>query len=234
MIWQLRNVSRKLESDLLATKKRCAELVEQCNALKKGREESVSLIVYHWALIFFVVVMTFSALFHLYLEGWKRGGFRWAKICWAEAQRTEGQLNLIGHCAFLKFDIFIWMWLHYLIVLYNRKNWHNMLITILQLSKQWVWSAKSSYLIYYCVVKKGKPLDLSVLPLDFSDFSASWVTCKNIWLFQCGIVDCGRKSYWSCIFSCQQMDRWKSFTCFIFLLVTKIRILKEINFVFQY
>ncbi|XP_057250919.1 meiotic nuclear division protein 1 homolog isoform X3 [Beta vulgaris subsp. vulgaris] len=37
---QLRNVSRKLESDLHASKKRYAELVEQCNALKKGREES--------------------------------------------------------------------------------------------------------------------------------------------------------------------------------------------------
>lgn len=37
---QLRNVSRKLESDLQTSKKRCAELGEQCNALKKGREES--------------------------------------------------------------------------------------------------------------------------------------------------------------------------------------------------
>ncbi|KAL2902014.1 Meiotic nuclear division protein 1-like protein [Bienertia sinuspersici] len=37
---QLRNVSRKLESDLNASKKRYAELVEQCNDLKKGREES--------------------------------------------------------------------------------------------------------------------------------------------------------------------------------------------------
>ncbi|XP_021753893.1 meiotic nuclear division protein 1 homolog isoform X1 [Chenopodium quinoa] len=37
---QLRNVSRKLESDLHASKKRYAELVEQCAALKKGREES--------------------------------------------------------------------------------------------------------------------------------------------------------------------------------------------------
>ncbi|KAI9192352.1 hypothetical protein LWI28_021607 [Acer negundo] len=37
---QLRNVSRKLDSDLQSSKKRHAELVDQCNALKKGREES--------------------------------------------------------------------------------------------------------------------------------------------------------------------------------------------------
>ncbi|GAB4838952.1 Meiotic nuclear division protein 1 [Ancistrocladus abbreviatus] len=37
---QLRNVQHKLESDLQSSKKRYAELVEQCNALKKGREES--------------------------------------------------------------------------------------------------------------------------------------------------------------------------------------------------
>ncbi|KAL9242602.1 hypothetical protein vseg_016588 [Gypsophila vaccaria] len=37
---QLRNVSRKLESDLQTSKKRYAEMVDQCNALKKGREDS--------------------------------------------------------------------------------------------------------------------------------------------------------------------------------------------------
>ncbi|GAB2292461.1 Meiotic nuclear division protein 1 [Dionaea muscipula] len=37
---QLRNVRGKLESELQSSKKRFAELVEQCNALKKGREES--------------------------------------------------------------------------------------------------------------------------------------------------------------------------------------------------
>lgn len=37
---QLRNVYRKLESDLQGSKKRMAELVEQCDALKKGREDS--------------------------------------------------------------------------------------------------------------------------------------------------------------------------------------------------
>ncbi|KAG8656987.1 meiotic nuclear division protein 1 homolog [Manihot esculenta] len=37
---QLRNVHRKLESDLQSRKKRHAELVDQCDALKKGREES--------------------------------------------------------------------------------------------------------------------------------------------------------------------------------------------------
>ncbi|KAJ0030263.1 hypothetical protein Pint_13326 [Pistacia integerrima] len=37
---QLRNVYRKLESDLQSSKKRFAELVDQCDALKKGREES--------------------------------------------------------------------------------------------------------------------------------------------------------------------------------------------------
>ncbi|GLT79035.1 hypothetical protein SLA2020_505450 [Shorea laevis] len=37
---QLRNVYQKLESDLHSSKKRHAELVDQCNALKKGREES--------------------------------------------------------------------------------------------------------------------------------------------------------------------------------------------------
>ncbi|KAK6944878.1 Leucine zipper with capping helix domain [Dillenia turbinata] len=37
---QLRNVCRKLDSDLQSSKKRLAELVEQCNDLKKGREKS--------------------------------------------------------------------------------------------------------------------------------------------------------------------------------------------------
>ncbi|XP_031258070.1 meiotic nuclear division protein 1 homolog [Pistacia vera] len=37
---QLRNVYRKLESDLQSSKKRFGELVDQCDALKKGREES--------------------------------------------------------------------------------------------------------------------------------------------------------------------------------------------------
>ncbi|KAH9615739.1 hypothetical protein KSS87_007503 [Heliosperma pusillum] len=37
---QLRNVSQKLESDLQTSKKRYVELVDQCNALKKGREDS--------------------------------------------------------------------------------------------------------------------------------------------------------------------------------------------------
>ncbi|XP_011008898.1 PREDICTED: meiotic nuclear division protein 1 homolog [Populus euphratica] len=37
---QLRTVHRKLDSDLQSSKKRHAELVDQCDALKKGREES--------------------------------------------------------------------------------------------------------------------------------------------------------------------------------------------------
>ncbi|XP_044472324.1 meiotic nuclear division protein 1 homolog [Mangifera indica] len=37
---QLRNVYQKLESDLQSSKKRFEELVDQCDALKKGREES--------------------------------------------------------------------------------------------------------------------------------------------------------------------------------------------------
>ncbi|KAI4380382.1 hypothetical protein MLD38_006580 [Melastoma candidum] len=36
---QLRNVRRKLESDIQASKKRLAEVVDQCISLKKGREE---------------------------------------------------------------------------------------------------------------------------------------------------------------------------------------------------
>ncbi|KAM1178608.1 hypothetical protein ACFX13_018218 [Malus domestica] len=37
---QLRNVYSRLESDLKSSKKRHAELIDQCNALKKGREDS--------------------------------------------------------------------------------------------------------------------------------------------------------------------------------------------------
>ena len=40
----MRTVCRKLDSDLQSSKKRHAELVDQCDALKKGREESVSLL----------------------------------------------------------------------------------------------------------------------------------------------------------------------------------------------
>ncbi|PHU08158.1 Meiotic nuclear division protein 1 -like protein [Capsicum chinense] len=39
---QLRTLYRKLETDLQTNQKRHTELVEQCNALKKGHEESVS------------------------------------------------------------------------------------------------------------------------------------------------------------------------------------------------
>ena len=41
---QLRNVYRKLESDVQSGKKRFQDLVEQCDSLKKGREESVSVL----------------------------------------------------------------------------------------------------------------------------------------------------------------------------------------------
>ncbi|KAL8234829.1 hypothetical protein R6Q59_020929 [Mikania micrantha] len=37
---QLRNISKKLESELESSKKRHVELVEQCQSLKKGREDS--------------------------------------------------------------------------------------------------------------------------------------------------------------------------------------------------
>ncbi|KAL3744824.1 hypothetical protein ACJRO7_014002 [Eucalyptus globulus] len=37
---KLRNVYQKLESDVQSSKRRLAELADQCNALKKGREES--------------------------------------------------------------------------------------------------------------------------------------------------------------------------------------------------
>ncbi|KAL6974504.1 Meiotic nuclear division protein 1 [Sarracenia purpurea var. burkii] len=40
---QLRNVYRKLEADLQSSEKRFAELVEQREALKKGREDSVGI-----------------------------------------------------------------------------------------------------------------------------------------------------------------------------------------------
>lgn len=39
---QLRNIRKKLDSDIQSSEKRHAELIDQCNALKKGREESVS------------------------------------------------------------------------------------------------------------------------------------------------------------------------------------------------
>lgn len=42
LVDQLRNVYHKLESDLQSSKKRLVELVDQCDALKRGREESVS------------------------------------------------------------------------------------------------------------------------------------------------------------------------------------------------
>lgn len=41
---QLRSIRQKLESDLQGSNKRLAELVDQCEALKKGREESVSIL----------------------------------------------------------------------------------------------------------------------------------------------------------------------------------------------
>ncbi|KAL0333813.1 UNVERIFIED_CONTAM: Meiotic nuclear division protein 1 [Sesamum angustifolium] len=40
LVNQLRNIHRKLDSDLESSKKRYTELIDQCNALKKGREES--------------------------------------------------------------------------------------------------------------------------------------------------------------------------------------------------
>ncbi|KAL8189042.1 hypothetical protein R6Q57_029303 [Mikania cordata] len=41
---QLRNISKKLESELESSKKRHVELVEQCESLKKGREDSRKLL----------------------------------------------------------------------------------------------------------------------------------------------------------------------------------------------
>ncbi|KAL3829954.1 hypothetical protein ACJIZ3_018756 [Penstemon smallii] len=37
---QLRNIQKKLDSDLQSCKKRYVEVIDQCNVLKKGREES--------------------------------------------------------------------------------------------------------------------------------------------------------------------------------------------------
>nr|GEZ71126.1 meiotic nuclear division protein 1 homolog [Tanacetum cinerariifolium] len=42
---QLRNVSKRLESELQSRKKRHIELVEQCESLKKGREDSRKLLM---------------------------------------------------------------------------------------------------------------------------------------------------------------------------------------------
>ena len=39
---QLRNIQKKLDADLQSSERRYAELNEQYNVLKKGREESVS------------------------------------------------------------------------------------------------------------------------------------------------------------------------------------------------
>lgn len=55
---QLRNVSRKLDSDLQSNKRRLAELVDQCNALKKGREESVRSIVSSFMVTWLELVTT--------------------------------------------------------------------------------------------------------------------------------------------------------------------------------
>lgn len=55
---QLRNVYSRLESDLKSSKKRHAELIDQCNALKKGREDSVSVSKLH----FFQRLELFSTL----------------------------------------------------------------------------------------------------------------------------------------------------------------------------
>lgn len=41
---QLRSIRQKLESDLQGSNKKLVELVDQCDALKKGREESVSIL----------------------------------------------------------------------------------------------------------------------------------------------------------------------------------------------
>nr|GEZ06190.1 meiotic nuclear division protein 1 homolog [Tanacetum cinerariifolium] len=42
---QLRNVSKGLESELQSSKKRHIELVEQCESLKKGREDLVKALI---------------------------------------------------------------------------------------------------------------------------------------------------------------------------------------------
>lgn len=43
---QLRSAHSKLEADLSNSRKRFAELIEQRDSLKKGREESVSLLLF--------------------------------------------------------------------------------------------------------------------------------------------------------------------------------------------
>lgn len=45
---------RKLDSDLRSSKKRYVELVDQCDELKKGREESVRILIFsicYWDLM---------------------------------------------------------------------------------------------------------------------------------------------------------------------------------------
>lgn len=48
---QLRNIRRKLEADLQSSNKRLVELVEQKDALKEGREESVSILSFRVAIL---------------------------------------------------------------------------------------------------------------------------------------------------------------------------------------
>nr|GEX99623.1 meiotic nuclear division protein 1 homolog [Tanacetum cinerariifolium] len=40
VVWKIRNVSKRLESELQSSKKRHIEIVEQCESMKKGREDS--------------------------------------------------------------------------------------------------------------------------------------------------------------------------------------------------
>lgn len=59
----------RLESDVQSSKKRHVELVEQCNALKKGREESVSGFNLHLS---YIVKMLYVVVMHMNLKFFTR------------------------------------------------------------------------------------------------------------------------------------------------------------------
>lgn len=92
----MRNVYQKLESDLQSSKKRFAELVDQCDALKKGREESVSMPSFNSCGNLIRILLNNDKLLNTLLSvlctwsGWKRGSCRGAERYWTEVQWVEG------------------------------------------------------------------------------------------------------------------------------------------------
>ena len=136
----MRTVCRKLDSDLQSSKKRHAELVDQCDALKKGREESVSLLssipYCDWMILLLGWIGLSLNLFTRMNE--KRLWLSWKPLKWSI---TNWRFILTLYYTFSKMSRSPILQHFYFI----RRRWRSMQTMILLPFKQWVKKSPSLF-----------------------------------------------------------------------------------------